>query len=196
MKGSLKLESFELGAAPSPEAASLEFEEARLAAFESGYSAGWDDAMTAQSEDQATRQAELSRNLQALAFTYHEARAHVLAMIHPLLTAMLNKVLPEAAQNSLPDLLQEELANMADDMADEPILIEVHPGSAALLGQILQHESTPPFRIVEDPTLTEGQVFLRLGVAETQVNLDRAVAQMRATVEAFFQTSQETVAHG
>lgn len=198
MSSSLRLESFEVAErSPGPAGGeSLEIEEARLASFECGYAAGWEDAANAQKEDKASQQAELSRNLQGLSFTYHEARAHVLDAVHPLLSAMIDKLLPEIAHQSLPEVVLRQLAKVAEELADTPVTLEVHPASAAMLNALLQSENAPPFRIVEEPTLSEGQVYLRLGAREMQINLDRAIAQMRTMVEAFFQTSLEAEAHG
>ncbi|MDE3080466.1 MAG: flagellar biosynthesis protein [Paracoccaceae bacterium] len=198
MSSSLRLESFEAAERPPGTfgGESLELEEARLAAFESGYAAGWEEAINAQKEDKASQQAELSRNLQGLSFTYHEARAHVLDAVHPLFSVMIAKLLPEIARQSLPEVVIRHLSELAESLADTPATLEVHPASAPMLNALLQGENAPPFRIVEEPTLSEGQVYLRLGARETQINLDRAIAQMRAMVEAFFQTSLEAEAHG
>lgn len=50
--------------------------------------------------------------------------------------------------------------------------------------------------IHDEPSLDEGQATIRLGVTETQVDLDRAVTDIAAAVRSYFDLTQQEVRHG
>lgn len=161
-------------------------EEERLAAYEQGYSAGWDDAVAAQEAEVTKLRGDLGRNLQELSFTYHEARSHVLRAVEPLLAEMVGKLLPAVARQSLGAMVVEALRPLAEDLADTPVEVTVHPASRAAVEAMLTRDPAPPLRIVEEPSLGEGQVYLRLGRIERRVDLDGIVAAIDAALAAFF----------
>lgn len=166
-------------------------EEGRLAAWEQGYRAGWDDAIAAQSEDRRRIGAELERSLQGLAFTYQEARAHVLAGLEPLLTGMVGRLLPETARETLAPLVLEHLMPVAGELADQPVHLVLNPAARPAVEALVTAATGLPLRIVEEPSLGEGQAHLRLGAAEARVDLSRATAEIAAAVRAFFFSSAE-----
>jgi flagellar assembly protein FliH len=191
-----KLEVFETpsGAARSPTLVTTEIsaiEEAKLAAYEQGYQAGWDDAAAALSQDQTRIGAELGRNLQALSFTYQEARAHVLAALEPLLTEMVDRLLPETARETLAPMVLERVMPMAEDLADHPVTLVLNPSVRPAIEALIEQATGLPLTIEEEPTLAEGQVYLRLGPAEAKVDLTRVTAEIAAAVRAFFTLTEE-----
>lgn len=198
MPGRLRLEAFDAPPAPAAPAPAEDAaaEEARLEAFEAGYKAGWDDAVASAEEDRTRMRADLARNLQGLAFTYHEARGHVLRSLEPLLRGMVARVLPEVAGRALGPLVAETLRPLAEGLAAAPIAVVVNPASRAAVEAALAAEPGPPFAIVEEPSLGEGQVYLRLGAAETRVDLDGALAAIAAAVDEFFHPAEELRQHG
>ncbi len=171
-------------------------EEARLAAYESGYSAGWEDAVTSQGTDQVRVQADVARNLQALSFTYHEARGHILRCLEPLLRDMVDKILPDMARSALGPMVLDALRPAAVRMAATPVTITVHPDSRAVVESMLAADGTVPFRIVEEPSLSEGQVFLRFDDTEQRIDLDGVIAAIAAAVASFFHIEQQEKVHG
>jgi len=189
MKPLLKLEVFET-VEPHKKATVVTdigaLEEARLAAYEQGYSAGWEDASNATSEDQTRIGADLARSIQALGFTYHEARMHVLRAIGPLLQEMVARLLPEMAREALAPVVLETLMPMAETMADAPVSIVMNPAVRPAIEALLERATGLPLTVIEEPTLGEGQVYLRLGDTETHVDLDRATAEIAAAVRGFF----------
>jgi len=189
----LKLESFE----SDPEAAVAQAsqhlvltEDARLQAYEQGYGAGWEDAVTAQTEDQSRIRADLARNLQALGFTYHEARSHVLRAVAPLLQDMIGQLLPQVAREALGPTVLDTLLPMAEHLADAPVSVVLNPAARPAVEALLA-QTALPVSITEEPTLGEGQVYLRLGPAETHVDLDRATALISQAVRGFFGLSEQ-----
>lgn len=195
----LKLEVFETGEKPAGTTVVMQgsdLEEAQLASYEQGYTAGWDDATGAASDDQSRMRAELARNLQALSFTFHEARAHVLRALAPLLEEMIGHLLPELAREALAPVVLDTLMPLAEEMADAPISIVLSPAARPAVESLLEQAAGLPFTLKEEPTLGEGQVYLRLGDSETRIDLDRATAEIAAAVRGFFDLTLEERKYG
>ncbi len=195
MASRLKLEVFETGVARAdPDDAVLSggvFEEARLAAYETGYTAGWEDAVTAQGSEQSRLQAAVGRNLQELSFTYEEARSHVLRTLETLLSDMVAKVLPEIARGALAPIVLEYLRPMATAMAGSPATILLSPGSRGAVEQMLMGETILPYQIVEEPSLSDGQVYLRFDTTEQRIDLDAVISGIASAVDSFFQIEHQ-----
>lgn len=161
-------------------------EEAKVASFEQGYSAGWDDAAAAQQGDQSRIRADLARNLQSLSFTFQDARTHVLQAIRPLMLELVNRLLPEVAHEALAPTVLAALMPMAEKLADAPVTIVLNPAVRLQVEDVVAQGTGLPLVIEEEPSLSEGQVYIRFGTAETKVDLDRVTADIAAAVRAFF----------
>ncbi len=161
-------------------------EDEKLASYETGYKAGWEDASAAIEGDQSRIKSELARNLQALSFTYHEARSHVLSAVEPLLLQVVGQLLPEIARETLAPFILETLMPLAEGLGDAPVTLVLHPNVRAAVESLLEQATGLPLSIEEESTLGEGQVFIRLGTVETQVDLDKATAEIAAAVRGFF----------
>ncbi|WP_295017378.1 flagellar biosynthesis protein [Tabrizicola sp.] len=186
----LRLEAFDTVAAadgsiqPLVEATAVE--EAKVASFEQGYSAGWDDAVAAQNGDQTRIRADLARNLQSLAFTFQDARSHVLQAIRPLILEMVNRLLPEVAREALAPTVLEALTPMADKLADAPLTLVLNPAVRGQVEDLVAQATGLPMVIEEEPSLPEGQVYIRFGSIETKVDLSQVTADIAIAVRAFF----------
>ncbi|NHB76640.1 flagellar biosynthesis protein [Rhodobacter calidifons] len=161
-------------------------EEAKVAGFEQGYTAGWDDAVAAQQGDQARLRADLARNLQSLAFTFQDARSHVLQSIRPLMLEMINRLLPEVARAALAPTVLEALSPIAADLADTPLTLVLNPAVRSQVEDLVAEATGLPMVIEEEPSLPEGQVYIRFGTSETKVDLSQVTAEIAAAVRAFF----------
>lgn len=187
----LKLEVFKAeegnGSSSTVVLDTMALEEAKLASYDSGYSAGWEDAAAAQADDQTKIGADLARNLQSLSFTYQEARLHVLRAIEPLMQEMVSRLLPVLARETLAPVVLEILMPLAEQMVDAPVSIVLNPASRGPVEELVAKISSLPIALVEEPSLGEGQVYLRLGAVETQIDLDRATAEIATAVRGFFE---------
>lgn len=161
-------------------------EEAKVASFEQGYSAGWDDAVAAQQGDQTRIRAELARNLQSLSFTFQDARSHVLQAIRPLILEMVNRLLPEVARESLAPTVLEAVMPLAEGLADAPLTLVLNPAARGQVEDLVTLATGLPMVIEEEPTMPEGQVYVRFGSSETKVDLSQATAGIAIAVRAFF----------
>lgn len=189
----LRLEVFDTSQAadgtPLPLVEATAAEEAKVVAFEQGYTAGWDDAATAQQGDQNRISADLARNLQSLSFTFQDARSHVLQAIRPLMLEMINRLLPEVAHEALAPTVLEALTPIADEMSDAPMTLVLNPAVRSQVEDLVSQATGLPMVIEEEPSLSEGQVYIRFGTAEAKVDLDRVTADIAAAVRAFFNLS-------
>jgi flagellar biosynthesis/type III secretory pathway protein FliH len=185
-----RLEVFDTAPAPDgsllPLVEATAVEEAKVNAFEQGYSAGWDDAAAAHQGDQNRIRADLARNLQSLSFTFQDARSHVLQAIRPLILEMINRLLPQVAHEALAPMVLETLMPMADELSDSALTLVVNPSVRPQVEDLVTQATGLPLVIEEEPSLPEGQVYIRLGVAETKVDLAQVSADIAAAVRGFF----------
>lgn len=175
---------------PQPLVEASVLDDAKVASFEQGYSAGWEDAAAAQADDQTRIRADLARNLQSLAFTFQDARSHVLQAIRPLILEMTNRLLPEVAREALAPTVLEALMPLADEMADAPVTLVLNPAARERVESLVAQATGLPMQIEEEPSLGEGQVYIRLGTAESKVDLTQVTTDITAAVRAFFNLSR------
>jgi flagellar biosynthesis/type III secretory pathway protein FliH len=186
----LRLEIFDTAPAvdgtfqPLVEATAVE--EAKVASFEQGYSAGWDDAVAAQQGDQDKIRADLARNLQSLSFTFQDARSHVLQSIRPLILEMVNRLLPEVAREALAPTVLEAVMPLAEELADAPLTLILNPAIRTQVEELLMQATGLPMVVEEEPTMPDGQVYIRFGSSETKVDLAQVTADIGIAVRAFF----------
>lgn len=172
-----------------------EVERARLESYEAGYKAGWDDAAQAETENQGRIGAEFARNLQDLGFTFHEARSHVMQALEPLLQGMVERVLPKLVSHTMGQKILEELLPIATDAADTPIEVVVNPSSRSALEPMLA-DAVVPITLVEEPSLAEGQVFLRSGKIERHIDFVDAVDRIGAAINALYDLNEKAFGNG
>jgi flagellar biosynthesis/type III secretory pathway protein FliH len=185
----LRLEVFEVANASDRAAVVTDLnalEEARLASYEQGYAAGWEDCVAAQKNETGQMAADLAHNLQSLSFTFHEARAHILRSIEPLILELVTHLLPDVAKSALAPTILAALTPLTAEAADGPIRILFNPAARNAIEPLLNQSKAPPFLLVEETTLGEGQVFLQWGENEIRVDLTRAVDEIANAVNDFF----------
>lgn len=196
----LRLEIFDTvvtadgGSQPLVEVSAVE--EAKIASYEQGYSAGWEDASAAQQGDQTRIRADLARSLQSLSFTFQDARGHVLQAIKPLILEMTSRLLPEIARLSLGPTVLDALMPLADQSADSPLTLVLNPAVRDRVEGLVAEAAGLPMVIEEEPSLSEGQVYIRLGPKEQKVDLDRVTSDITAAVRGFFNLPAKDAPHG
>lgn len=186
----LRLEVFDTAPAadgtPLPLVEATAVEEAKVASFEQGYTAGWDDAVAAQQGDQSRIRSDLARNLQSLSFTFQDARSHVLQSIKPLILEMVNRLLPEVAREALAPTVLEAVMPMAEELSDAPLTLVLNPAVRKQIEDLLTQATGLPMVIEEEPTMPDGQVYIRFGPSETKVDLVQVTTDIAIAVRAFF----------
>lgn len=171
------------------------FAEQRVAAFEQGYKAGWDDAAKAQKSDREKIGADLASNLQELSFTYAEVRMQMLKAMEPLLKEMVDTVLPQIAAENLGAMILQELNVALDGQADVPVEIIIAPSNRPSLDAVLPENPGFPLKIRDEATLGEGQVFMRVGKIEKQIDLMEVLDRAATAVNGFFEVTERAMAN-
>jgi len=173
-----------------------EIEEFKLQAFENGYQAGWDDAVKAQANTVTHVTSGLASSLQSASFDYHELRATLSASVQTIMEQVVNTALPQMAKASLGAHIRELVTVTARSALDRPIEISVAPENEDAVHAILSDTISEPFELIADPLMSPTQVVLRLGKQETEVNLDRLMADIGSAISTFFQTQNPEVSDG
>lgn len=170
-------------------------EERRLAAFESGYEAGWDDCLKAQSESSQRVSSDLAQNLHELSFTYQEAYASILKSLEPLLRGMVDAVLPQAAQKTLGVRIAGMLQDLAKEHGQQPVQIVTAPANSAAVEELIATDDLPlPVMVEDEPSLGDGQVLIRIGGTEREIDLSEVLAEIDRSVTGFFEENQKDIA--
>ena len=77
-------------------------------------------------------------------------------------------------------------AAAADDLADAPLTLVLNPAVRAQVEDLVAQATGLPMVIEEEPSLPEGQVYIRFGPTETKVDLTQVTADIAIAVRAFF----------
>ncbi|TCM87073.1 flagellar biosynthesis protein [Rhodovulum steppense] len=194
----LNLEDFSAPRVEEPEARPEPFDaqDIRLKAFEEGYKAGWDDAAAAEAESHARITADFAKTLQEMSFSYHEARAHMLAALGPLLSAMVERVLPQIAAAGFARTVVETAMQLAETQAERPVRIRVCPENRAALEGLIATDPGLPLAVVEDDTLGPGQALVSAGTVENEIDIDGMLSALRTALDDFLTTQEETRHNG
>ncbi|TYB87883.1 ABC transporter ATP-binding protein [Oceaniovalibus sp. ACAM 378] len=171
-------------------------EQDALAAFDKGYAAGWEDAAKATRQEQEQSKTAVAQSLQDLGFTYQEARAHVMRSLTPLVSGMLTRLLPRLIRDTLGARIIEEIDGIADKSADSPIDLLIAPAGADDLRTIIGRITELPLRVVEEATVPEGQIFLRLGLTEREIDLSGALDSISAALNGLDSLNRKESVHG
>lgn len=172
----------------------ISLEEERLEAFEKGYQAGWEDSTKAAADDTRRISSDFAQNLQDLSFTYQEAHSAALSSLRPLLEQMMKTLLPELMRQTLGAQIVGQIQKLAAQQGPQPIELVTSPANATPLETLLADVSAMPVRIIEESTLPEGQVFLRFGKHEREIDLSGVVAAIEGKMNGFFEATQKETA--
>ncbi len=167
-----------------------DIEDAKLTAFEGGYQAGWEDAIKAQGDNNDRLTADFVQNFEDISFTYHEAYAKLSESMKPILSQLITKLLPEVAQKSLGPQILDQMTALMELESGAKIEIAVAPDKLDVVEQLLIGKVSVPFKVTAESALTGGQVYLRAGQSEREINLDAVLDGVSAAIEAFFHTTE------
>lgn len=198
MSSLLRLEEFvEPDESPGADPLGVEpNDDLKIASYEEGYSAGWEDAITATNTEKTHISSDFARNLQDLSFTYHEAHGHILRALEPLLKELLSRFIPQIAHATLVPLVVEKCLALASTQSEVPIQIVISPGNREALDHLLDTNLHVSLSIVEEPSMAQGQAYLRFGQIESRIDLNDALGEAASAVDAFFHLTAEAQSHG
>lgn len=161
-------------------------EEERLDSYETGYKAGWDDAVKAQEGDSRRISSDFAQNLDDLGFTVTEATQAVLQDLRPLLEELVQKVLPKLAHESLGLRVTELLTDAVAQGMDTEIEITTSPANLAALEALVEAGDNTRVTLRSEDTLGEGQVQMRLGSQEREIDLTTVLSEIQGAISEFF----------
>lgn len=164
-------------------------EAAKTEAYEAGYASGWDDALASGKSARLKLEAEFERNIQSLALTFAEAVTHVRGELVGLLDAITSQFLPETAPSVLREHIKSELLKLGDELTDVPIQVVASDDCAATVTEMIGDEATKNIEVIQDATLADGQVFLRLGQREVEIDLKPLVRAVTGQLQAMNEQS-------
>lgn len=159
----------------------------KLKSFEDGYQAGWEDSLRAKNETHEGITSDLAKNLQDVSFGYHEARSTLTQSLRPLFEEIMNKLLPETVRTSIGLHIVEQLTNMVRDQSDQLIEIVVSPFNFETLKNLLEEQVSDPFVLLVQPDLAEGQVYIRLGTQEREIDFEKVIQEIRNSTNNLFE---------
>lgn len=163
----------------------------RLQAFESGYSAGWEDALKATSESNTQLSEEISENLRAVSVSVEETEKKLVASLSPLFQHLVSALLPDVAKQSLAPRIAQELKDMAKGLLDPEVELVASAADQPALETFLEGLQYSQPILTIDPNLCHGQVFLRVGSVERQVDLNAALQDISQSIATFFKSESE-----
>lgn len=172
----------------------VSLEEQRLEAFEKGYQAGWDDSVKAQSDDVKRVSTDLAQNLHELSFTYQEAYAAIMKSLTPLLRQMVETVLPHAAHQTLGVRLAEMISELASKHGNQPVEIVSATENVAAVEQMVSSDLPMKVTVTEETSLADGQVYIRIGETEREIDLSEVLAEIGRSVSGFIEENQKDIA--
>lgn len=180
------LETFSRNASPPtvPAEAQDLVEAARAEGYEAGYASGWDDAMASDQTSRIRMAAEFERNIQNLAFTFAEAVTHVRGELRNFLTDIVDHFFPAIAPDALRSHVKAELLRFGEERMDVPVEIVTSPDCNAVIAEMLKADFSLDVDLVEDPSLSAGQVYVRLGEQELEVDLDPLIEAVSSQLRA------------
>lgn len=180
------LETFSQSPGPPsapPEAQDL-MEAARAEGYEAGYASGWDDAIASDQTSRMRMAAEFERNIQNLAFTFAEAVTHVRGELRGFLTDIVDQFFPAIAPEALRGHVAAELLRLGEERMDVPVQIVTSPDCNQMIAEMLKADFSLDVALVEDSSLSPGQVYVRLGAREMEVDLGPLIKAVSSQLKA------------
>lgn len=180
---------------PIPTILETKLEDEKLASFEQGYSAGWDDSLKMQSDEKTRLTSALTQNLEDLNFTYQEAYTQMITSVTPVFSAMVDTVLPAVMRASVGPQIVEQMTDLVKNVGQNSVALTVPEGYGPAIDDILPSRSQMPITVSEDPILVDGQVFIKVGDHEREMNTNSMLSGIRTAVDSFTFESEKVAAH-
>ncbi len=162
------------------------------AGFAVGELAGREAAMA----EQTAIRAELVQTLGDMAFGYAEAHAQILGKLRPLFAALVEKVLPEILHESFGAHLLDALLEQAQMDMSRPVRIVLNPAHIPGFAPLISQFAAFPVELAGDPTLSLSEALVANGPAETAIDPDRLLADLRACLAGLFTFPQRSQHNG
>jgi flagellar assembly protein FliH len=172
----------------------VSLEEQKIKAFEDGYKAGWQDAVKAANDDMDRISTDFAGNIQDISFTLAEAQRDLLEALRPLLTGMVDSILPHLARKTLGERVIETLDSMIRGATSGQIELITAPSNANCLRTLLDDHDFDDAIVTAEASLGDGQVHVRAGGTEQEIDVDAVLKQIDLAVTGFFEENLKDTA--
>lgn len=176
---------FGFGTAPSISDPGLSEDVDALESYDSGYKCGWADCAKAEMEERDAVGAELAKNLSDAQLTYEAARRDVLAALGPFFEDVVSTLLPKMAAEAVAPTVLAELGALAEGQTVSQIEIHAAPSACASLERLGETEHLPSLRVRPEPAFAEGQVSIRAGTEQRDLDMAGAAARIADAIVTF-----------
>ncbi|NCO87733.1 MAG: hypothetical protein GW886_13990 [Rhodobacterales bacterium] len=162
------------------------------AGFLAGELAGREAAMA----EQTVIRSELVQTLGDMAFGYAEAHGQILAALRPLFAALVEKVLPAILHESFGAHLLDVLLEQAEKDMSRPVRILLNPAHLPGFSPLISQFPAFPVELAGDPALSLSEALIACGQAETAIDPDRLLADLRECLTGLFTIPQRSQHNG
>lgn len=159
--------------------------DASLAAYENGYRNGWDDCARAAADEQRQIGTDLAASLNDLTQSHANARRDVLASLGPLFDDIATQLLPRLAAEAVAPVLIAELRSVAQAASDARIIMMAAPAAVPALERLITDYIALPIDLRAEPAFADGQISIRFGTEQRDINLSEAASQMAEAIRGF-----------
>lgn len=172
--------------------------EIKNAAYETGRAEGFAEARGRNDETRKNLLRDISQQLERFDFNHVEARQAVLRSLEPLLNALLTKLLPALVDASFLAKLQDEIMTVAAERTDGRLELCCNPTVAEILKSQLSADAgiLPRINLITDDSMTDHAARVTYPGGGREIDLDNALVEIAASVQAFFGLLKEEQAYG
>ena len=167
------------------------FEVLRQNAYNEGVKNGADAATRAFEAEKLRTLSPILEALNDMAFSQVEARHALLASLHPMMRGLVSAVLPECARLGLSREIEAIVASACEKSPDSQLIIRVPTDAVSALTELLA-KTKADLRVEGDATLDALHVNIAWQGGFDTLNIDAALADIRAAVDDFFSQAQLT----
>ncbi|ABD57096.1 hypothetical protein [Jannaschia sp. CCS1] len=178
---------YDFGAASAEPLADVQStdEAAALEAYDTGYKCGWADCATAEAEERSAVSADLAKNLSTAELTYETARRDVIAALGPFFEDVAATLLPQMAAAALAPTVLTELGALAEAHTKQDIELLAAPNTCVALEKLAEAENLSGLTVRPEPAFSDGQVSIRAGAEQRDLDMASAAARIADAIAAF-----------
>lgn len=169
----------------------LQDESDALESYDAGYKCGWADCAAAEVDERTAIGADLANNLSEATLTYETARRDVIAALGPFFADVAATLLPKMAAAALGPTVLAELGAMAEGQTDPQIELRAAPTACAALERLGEAEQLSGLTVRPEPAFAEGQVSIRVGTEQRDLDMASAAARIADAIVAFSDQSPQ-----
>ena len=159
--------------------------EQTLEAFERGYKSGWADCAAAENEEKRGIGAALAQAVSEARLTQDAARRDVLASLGPFFDEVVLTLLPKLAAEAIGPVVKAEMAELAEGNLEGPIEIHCAPSAFESIENLVETEGISGVSLKSEPTFGEGQVSLRIGPEQREIDMASAADRIAEAISGF-----------